>query len=213
MRSVALRGHHQGSSSTSKTAAYYSTKRKYRQSSERSGTPAKQKNEIQHYCLHGQQQHLMLLWCPEDHLWTSSSGTSPLLAAHRTSILTENTILVTRVVHYNSVLNRPSSINVQAIARYLKRRSTIPCQSQPQNQTFWKRSIPFPIGKVRGPDFISAEVFKEGGPVLFLSSPSFYNPRGSRRSFLRNPKMPPLCISTREKGIGNYATITKGFYC
>ena len=57
------------------------------------------------------------------------------------------------------------------------------------------------------------EVFKEGGPVLFPSSPSFYNPLGSRRSFLKNPKMPPLFISTREKGTGNYATITKGFYC
>lgn len=68
-------------------------------------------------------------------------------------------------------------------------------------------------GKVCGPDFISAEVFKEGGPVLFPSSPSFYNPLGSRRSFLKNPKIPPLFISTREKGTGNYATITKGFYC
>ena len=75
-------------------------------------------------------------WCSYDALKTiygpQSSGTSLLLRAHRTSLLTEkNTILVTRVEHYNSVLNRPSFINVQAIVRYLKRRSTIPCQSQP----------------------------------------------------------------------------------
>jgi len=54
---------------------------------------------------------------------------------------------------------------------------------------------------------------RKEGQSYYRSSPSFYNPHGSRRSFLRNPKMPPLFISTREKGTGNYATITKGFYC
>ena len=90
------------------------------------------------------------IWRSYDALKTiygpQSSGTSLLLRAHRTSLLTEkNTILVTRVEHYNSVLNRPSFINVQAIVRYLKRRSTIPCQSQPKNQIFRKWSIPFPM--------------------------------------------------------------------
>ena len=53
---------------------------------------------------------------------------------------------------------------------------------------------------------------RKEGQSYYRSSPSFYNPCGSRRSFLKNPKMTPL-FTSKERETGNYATITKGFYC
>ena len=47
-----------------------------------------------------------------------SSGTSPLLNADGTRLLTDkNEILERWAEHFNSVLNRPSSINAEAITR------------------------------------------------------------------------------------------------
>ena len=68
-------------------------------------------------------------------------------------------------------------------------------------------------GKVRGPDFISAEVFKEGGPVLLQKFTKLLQSTWQLEVISQEPKDASIVISTREKGTGNYATITKGFYC
>ena len=47
-----------------------------------------------------------------------SSGTTPLLSADGTSLLTDKEVILKRwAEHFDSVLNRPSSINDEAIDR------------------------------------------------------------------------------------------------
>ena len=49
---------------------------------------------------------------------STSSGTTPLLSAHRSSLLTDkDAILIKWAEHFDNVLNRPSTINDNAINR------------------------------------------------------------------------------------------------
>ncbi|KAF7242792.1 Cadherin-8 [Varanus komodoensis] len=95
------------------------------------------------------------------------SGSSPLLDSDGATLITEKTLILQRwAEHFQSVLNRPSSINNEAIDRMPQvdiNHSLDASQSKPETlQAISQLSS----GKAPGSDAIPAEVYKEGGAVL-----------------------------------------------
>ncbi len=95
------------------------------------------------------------------------SGTTPILSADGSTLLTEKEKILDRwAEHFNNVLNRPSTINEEAISKL------------PQVEVDSSLSVPPTVeeteeainllsnGKAPGPDAIPAEVYKAGGRVL-----------------------------------------------
>ena len=96
-----------------------------------------------------------------------SSGSSPLLSSDGTTLLNDKKRILDRwAEHFNSVLNRPSSINDEAIDRLpqepIKEELNIPPSSEEVSKAIKQLSS----GKAPGPDSIPAEVYKSGGPTL-----------------------------------------------
>ena len=95
------------------------------------------------------------------------SGATPILSADGSTHLTEKEKILDRwAEHFNNVLNRPSTINEEAISKL------------PQVEVDSSLSVPPTVeeteeainllsnGKAPGPDAIPAEVYKAGGRVL-----------------------------------------------
>ncbi len=98
----------------------------------------------------------------------TTSGNSPLLSADGLTLLTEKDKILDRWAElFNSVLNRPSFINNEAIDRLPQ----IPIQETldtlPTMTEIQKAIGALSSGKAPGSDAIPAEVYKEGGPVLW----------------------------------------------
>ncbi|KAJ1201863.1 hypothetical protein NDU88_005667 [Pleurodeles waltl] len=86
-----------------------------------------------------------------------SSGTSPLLSANGSTLLTDkNAILKRWAENFNNVLNRPASINAEAISL-----------ADPPKESEVKEAIKLlSNGKAPCSNSIPAELYKAGGPVL-----------------------------------------------
>ena len=96
-----------------------------------------------------------------------SSGTSPLLSADGTTLLTDkNSILERWAEHFNSVLNRPSSINNEAIDRMPQVPINAPMADPPSESEVKAAVKLLSKGKAPGSDAIPAEIYQAGGPVL-----------------------------------------------
>ena len=96
-----------------------------------------------------------------------SSGTSPLLSADGTTLLTDKTAILDRwAEHFNNVLNRPSSINAEAIARMPQVEINTSLAEPPVEAEVLKAIKLLSNGKAPGSDSIPAEIYKAGGPVL-----------------------------------------------
>ena len=95
-----------------------------------------------------------------------SSGTSPLLSADGSSLLTDRTQILERwAEHFSSVLNRPSSINDEAIARLPEMETNHELDQPPTEQEVRKAINQMSSGKAPGQDAIPAEIYKAGGPA------------------------------------------------
>ncbi|KAF7252753.1 Craniofacial development protein 2 [Varanus komodoensis] len=117
------------------------------------------------------------------------SGSSPLLDSDGATLITEKTlILQSWAEHFQSVMNRPSSINNKAIDR-------IP-QVDINHSLDAPPSKPETLGKAPGSDAIPAEVYKEGGAVLVDKLTqlfqSFWN-QGSIPQELKDASIVHLC--------------------
>ena len=97
----------------------------------------------------------------------TSSGSSPLLAADGTTLLTTTEEIMERwTEHFNGVLNRPSAINDAAIDR-LPQVTTNDTLDEPPTLLETQKAIQLlSAGKAPGADSIPAEVYKAGGPAL-----------------------------------------------
>lgn len=96
-----------------------------------------------------------------------SSGTSPLLSADGTTLLTEKkAILVRWADHFNNVLNMPSSINDAAIARMPQVEINTSLAESPTESEVQKAIKLLSKGKAPGSDSIPAEIYQAGGLVL-----------------------------------------------
>ena len=96
-----------------------------------------------------------------------SSGTTPLLSADRTSLLTHKEAILKRwAEHFDGVLNRPSSINDEAINR-LPQVECSPLLDELPTVSETVKAIKFlSSGKAPGSDAIPAEIYKAGGPLV-----------------------------------------------
>ena len=93
-----------------------------------------------------------------------SSGTTPLLTADETSLLTDNEAILKRwAEHFDSVLNRPSSINNDAINRLPQMESNLQLDEFPTVAETVKAIKLLSSGKAPGSDAIPAEIYKAGG--------------------------------------------------
>ena len=96
-----------------------------------------------------------------------TSGTSPLLSADGSTLFTEkNAILKRWAEHFNNVLNRPSCINDEAIARMPQVDINASLAEPPTEPEVQKAIRLLSNGKAPGSDSIPAEIYKAGGPVL-----------------------------------------------
>ena len=96
-----------------------------------------------------------------------SSGASPLLGADGSTLLTDkNAILDKWAEHFNNVLNRPSSINTEAIASMPQVDINISLAEPPKELEVQEAIHSLSNGKAPGSDSIPAEIFKAGGQVL-----------------------------------------------
>lgn len=95
------------------------------------------------------------------------SGTSALLNLDGTTLLTEKDKILERwVKHYSAVLNRPSCINEEAIARLPQVEINQSLAVLPSIEEISKAITLLSSGKAPGSDAIPAEIYKAGGPRL-----------------------------------------------
>ena len=95
-----------------------------------------------------------------------SSGTTPLLTADRTSLLTDKEAILKRwAKHFESVLNRQSSINDEAINRQQQVECN-PLLDELPAVSETVKAIKLLSGKAPGSDAIPAESYKAGGPPV-----------------------------------------------
>ena len=93
-----------------------------------------------------------------------SSGATTLLSADRNTLLTDKEAILERwAEHFNSVLNRPSSINEDAIDRLPQIESNVLLDEFPTVTETRKAVQQLSSGKAPGADAIPAEVYKAGG--------------------------------------------------
>jgi len=97
---------------------------------------------------------------------TTSGSFSLLSADGSTLILDKEKILERWVEHFDSVLNRPSSINDEAIDRLPQIPLSEALDEVPTLDGTRKAILRLANGKAPGADSIPAEVYKEGGPAL-----------------------------------------------
>ena len=104
-----------------------------------------------------------------------SSGSSPLLDANRTKLLTEKTQILERwAEHFNSVLNRPASINNEAINRLPQVEINHELDNMPSMEEVSKAIKQMSSRKAPGSDAIPAEVYKAGGPIMLQKLTQFF---------------------------------------
>ena len=93
-----------------------------------------------------------------------SSGTTPLLSADGTNLLTDKeSILKRSAEHFDSVLNQPSSINEDAINRLPQVECNLLLDEFPTAAETVKAIKLLSSGKAPGSDAIPAEIYKAGG--------------------------------------------------
>ena len=96
-----------------------------------------------------------------------SSGTTPLLNADGTSLLTDKEAILKRwAEHFDGVLNRPSSINEEAINRLPQLECNPLLDELPVVSETVKAIKLLSSGKAPGSDAIPADIYKAGGPLV-----------------------------------------------
>ena len=93
-----------------------------------------------------------------------SSGATPLLSAVGSTLLTDKDAILKRwAEHFNSVLNRPSSVNDNAINRLPQIECNVLFDEFPTVTETRKAIQHLSSGKAPGTDAVLAEVYKAGG--------------------------------------------------
>ena len=125
-----------------------------------------------------------------------SSGTIPLLSADGSTLLTDkNAILKIWTEHYNSVLNRPSSVSDNAINRLLQIECNVLLDEFPTVTKTRKAIQHLSSGKAPGTDAIPAKVYKAGGLPMAEKTDrvvsNSFNACGERRLSHKTSRMLP----------------------
>ena len=143
-----------------------------------------------------------------------SSGTTPLLSADGTHLLTDKeAILKRRAEHFDGVLNLPSSINDEAINR-LPQVECNPLLDELLTVSETVKAIKLlSSGKAPGSDAIPAEIYKAGGPPV-AEKLSYFTLCGEKKLSVKNSRMQQLSTYSKGKGILKSVTIIEAsLYC
>ena len=96
-----------------------------------------------------------------------SSGSSPLLSANGTQLLTEKKRIMEKwAEHFDQVLNRPASINDEAVACVPEMKINQDLDNYHTEEEVRKAIKQLSCGKAPGSDAIPSEGYKAGGPVM-----------------------------------------------
>ena len=97
----------------------------------------------------------------------TQSGNSPLLSADESTLITDKEKILERwAEHFENVLNRPSTINDEAIDRLHQFPINEEMDKLPRLEEIEKAIRLLSSGKAPGSDSIPAEIYKEGGSAL-----------------------------------------------
>ena len=140
-----------------------------------------------------------------------SSGTTPLLSADGTSLLTDKEAILKRWT--DGVLNRPSSINNEAINRLPQVECNPLLDELPTVSETVKAIKLLSSGKAPGSDAIPAEIYKAGGPPI-AEKLSYFTLCGEKKPSLKNSRMQQLSTYSKGKRILKSVTIIEAsLYC
>ena len=139
-----------------------------------------------------------------------SSGTTPLLSADGTSLLTDKEAILKRwAEHFDSVLNRPLSINDDAINRLSQVECNLLLDEFPTVAETLKAIKLLSSGKAPGSDAISAEIYK-----AVAKKTSYFILCGEKKPSLKNSRMRQLFTYSNRKGILSCVIIiVAALYC
>ena len=145
-----------------------------------------------------------------------SSGTTSLLSADGTSLLTNKEAILKRwAEHFEGVLNRPSSISDEAINRLPQVECNPLLDELPSVSETVKAIKLLSSGKAPGSDAIPAEIYKAGGPPV-AEKLSYFTLCGEKKPSLKNSRMHQLSIYRYSKGKGILKSVTiieASLYC
>ena len=96
----------------------------------------------------------------------ASSGSSPLLSADGSTMVTDREILERWAEHFSGILNCPSAINDEAMPRLPQVPVNTALDEPPTEAEVIKAIRGLPNGKAPGADAIPAELYAAGGPPL-----------------------------------------------
>ena len=130
-----------------------------------------------------------------------SSGTAPPLSADGTSLLTDKEAILKRwAEHFGSVLNRPSSVNDDAINRLPQVECNLLFDEFPTIAETVKAIKLLPSGKAPGSDAIPAEIYKAEGSSC-KEDDSYFILYGEKKPSLKNSRLRQLSTYSNGKGI------------
>lgn len=106
----------------------------------------------------------------------TTSGSSPLLSADGNTLISDKEKVLERwAEHFDSVLNQPSTINDEAIARLPQVPVDDTLADPPTSEEVAKAIKRLSSGKAPGADSIPAEIYAHGGPKLTECLSSLFN--------------------------------------
>ena len=143
-----------------------------------------------------------------------SSGTTPLLIADETNLLTDKEAILKRwAEHFDSVLNQPSSISDDAINRLPQVECNLLFDEFPTIAETVKAIKFLSSGKAPGSDAIPAEIYKAGGTPV-AKKMSYFTLCGEKKPSLKNSRMRQISTYSNEKGIFSCVIIVvASLYC
>ena len=134
----------------------------------------------------------------------TSSGSSPLLSADGNVLISDKEKILERwAEHFNSVLNRPSSINEEVIARLPQVPVDDTLADPPTEEEVTKAIKRLSSGKAPGADSIPAEVYASGGPKLIQCLTSLFNSMWTQEKLPQELKDASIIHLYKRKGNRN----------
>ena len=157
-----------------------------------------------------------VLWRTQDNMVPRArSGTTPLLSADGTSLLTDKEAILKRwAEQFDGVLNQPSSINDEAINRLPQVECNPLLDELPTVSETVKAIKLLSSGKAPGSDAIPTEIYKAGGPPVAEKLAELFHIMWRKKPSLKNWRMQQLSTYSKGKGILKSMTIIEAsLYC
>ena len=144
-----------------------------------------------------------------------SSGTTPLLSADGTSLLTDKEAVLKRwAEHFDSVLNQPSSISYDAISRLPEVECNLLLDEFPTISETVKAIKLLSSGKAPGSDAMPAKIYKAGSPPVAKKMTELFHIMWRKGAILKNSRMRQLSTYSNGKGILSCVIIiVASLYC